>query len=229
MKKDKRSYIILGIIFVAFTIIAFCVPFEKNGVFALAYIFGCVAVGLQIYFFKVAFGNGDNAKSKFYGFPVAKIGVVFLVAQLVISLIELVLADILLLWLAAVVNVLVLAVALIGSIAADMVRDAIENLDDKQKTDTTTMRNLQSMAGKIVDMNEVEELKGVLSHLKEELMCSDPVSSEATRQAEEKLRGMLDAISTALEGKEETEVKELCRKFEIELCDRNRVCRMNKG
>ena len=81
-KTSTKGYIVLGLIFVVFTVIAFAAPFNKTGVFALAYIFGVIAIAYQIYVFKISFTAGGDAKSKFYGFPIAKVGVIYLLAQL---------------------------------------------------------------------------------------------------------------------------------------------------
>ena len=92
MNKNKtRLYITIGIIFAAFSVIAFAVPFQKNGTFWIAYLFGVIALAVQLYAMPKAFG-GESIRSKFYGFPVARIAFIYLIAQLALSLVAMIAA-----------------------------------------------------------------------------------------------------------------------------------------
>ena len=77
-KNEIRGYIVDAIVFIIFSVISFAPPFHKAGVFWLAYIFGVIAIVYQIYVFKISFSQGDDVKSKFYGFPIARVGVIYL-------------------------------------------------------------------------------------------------------------------------------------------------------
>ena len=88
MKKNIKGYIILAILLVVFSVIAFAAPFSMKAPFWIAYVCGVIAIAFQLYVFNVAFANGEDVKSRFYGFPIAKIGVVYMIVQLIVSLIE---------------------------------------------------------------------------------------------------------------------------------------------
>ena len=113
-KNEIRGYIVDAIVFIIFSVISFAPPFHKTGVFWLAYIFGVIAIVYQIYVFKISFSQGDDVKSKFYGFPIARVGVIYLGIQLVISLIEMCLAAIIPVWVTIIIYMLPIAFGLVG-------------------------------------------------------------------------------------------------------------------
>ena len=93
MNKAKgRLVAIVAILLVVFSVIAFLLPFEKNGIFWISYVFGILAIVLQLYMLKVSFGKEKSVKSRFYGFPIAQIGVVYLAAQMIMSILFICLA-----------------------------------------------------------------------------------------------------------------------------------------
>ena len=227
-KNEKRGYAVLAIIFVVFSVIAFAVPFTKNSVFVLAYIFGAIAIAFQIYVFKLSFSHGEDAKSKFYGMPIANIGLYYLSVQLVLSLVEMIAAKILPTWLAVIVNVIPIALALIGCITADVMRDEIERQDVQLKKDISNMRALQSMSSNFVGICLDEERKKQLQNLADEFRYSDPVSSEDTKELENELQQMMKELQCAIIDGDMDAVETLCMKAVAGLNERNRVCKLGK-
>ena len=79
MKKNStKGYILLGIAFVLVSVIAFTVPSAKTSVFWISYVFTVIAFAAQIAIWKAALGRAESLKSKFLGFPVVHIGMVYL-------------------------------------------------------------------------------------------------------------------------------------------------------
>lgn len=58
---------------------------EYRFLFWLSYLFALAALGAQIYVMQVAFSKGRDTRSKFCGFPIARIGVAYLSAQFVLG------------------------------------------------------------------------------------------------------------------------------------------------
>ena len=139
-KNASRGLIILAIVLAVFSLIAFAVPFAHTTLFWAAYGFGVFAILFQLYIFKTSFAGNGDAKSRFYGFPIARLGIYYLVAQLILSVIEFALAGLIPAWPAIIVNVLVLAFVLIGCITAETMRDEIVQQDQKLKKNVSTMR-----------------------------------------------------------------------------------------
>lgn len=227
-KNEIRGYIVDAILLIVFSVIAFAAPFAKTGVFWMAYLFGVIAIAYQIYVFKISLDRGDDVKSKFYGFPIARVGVVYLGVQLVISLVEMCLAAIIPMWVSVIVNVLPIAFALIGCIAAEVMRDEIVRQDIKIKTDVGNMRALQSQTASFVGMCQDAEAKKLLQDLADDFKYSDPVSSEVTKEMETELKFLVNEIQRALVDDDMKSVEGFCVRVKASLAERNRICKLGK-
>ena len=162
MKLNKGKFqtiLILAIMLAAYLVLAFVIPFVKTAVFWLALVFTLAAFGLQLYVLKLSFEKGLDARSKFYGFPIARVASVYLIIQIVLSFLFMALAAFCPAWIAAVVFVLLLAAAAVGVVAADAMRDEVERQDRQLKTDVAAMRALQSRAAALTSRCEDAELK----------------------------------------------------------------------
>lgn len=227
-KNGKRGYVILAILFVIFTLIAFAAPFTMNMVFWLAYAFGVIAIAFQIYVFNVSFSGGKSVKSKFYGFPIAQVGIVYLIVQLMISLAEMGLSSFIPGWCTLIINAVLLAIVVIGCIAADVMRDEIVRQDEKQTKNVSNIRSLQSTSAALPGQCDNAEVKKLLEKLAEDFKYSDPVSSDGTVEIERELETQLKEIQKALIDNDSDSVKSLCMKCSATLKERNRVCALNK-
>lgn len=228
MSKNKtRFIIILVILFVVFSLIAFVVPFRRTPAFWISYVFAVIAIAVQAYAWPKAFG-GDSPRSKFYGFPIARVSTIYLVVQLVVSLIFMGVAKWVPAWPVVLVGVVLLAAAAVGSIAADAIRDEVERQDTVLKTDVCTMRTLQSKAALIASQCEDAETKKTLDRFADALRYSDPVSSEPLREIEANLTALTDELQNAVLEKDYAAASALCARAEATLADRNRLCKLNK-
>ena len=227
MKKNTvRGMILLAVVAAVFSLIAFVLPVEKTAVFWIAYGCGLVAVLFQLYIFKISF-DGD-AKSRFYGFPIARVGVYYLVAQLVLSIAEIALAFIIPLWVVVIVNALLLALAVIGCVTTDAMRDEIIRQDMQLKKDVSRMRELQSLASSMLAQCMDEDIKQTVKKIADELRFSDPVSSNATVELEEELKNQMADIQQAVADGDASSAKMLCEKLLSSLAERNRICSISK-
>ena len=228
MKKNAmRGYIILAILLAVFCVIAFAVPFARTTTFWLGFGFGIFALLFQLYIFKTADANGD-ARSRFYGFPIARVGVYYLVAQLVISIIEMALAKVLPTWVPLIINIILAAAAVIGCITVETMRDEIVQQDVKLRKNVSNMRELQSLSAALVSQCADGTLKMTLQKLADEFRYSDPVSSEKTEDLEADMRAQLGDIQQALVDGDTDGAKRLCGKLTGTLAERNRVCSISK-
>ncbi len=227
-KNELRRYIILSVIFAVFSVIAFAAPFNKNAVFWISYLFGVIAIVFQVYVLKISFADGAETKSKFYGFPIARVGVMYMIAQLVISLIGMIAAPYIKTWIAVVINILPAALAVIGTVAADAAREEVERQEVKIKKDTTNMRSLQAACSALVSICEDGSLKKKLQDLTEEFKYSDPVSSDATIQHEYDLLNEMEKLKKYLTEKNSSEAEKSCLKITAQLKERNVLCARNK-
>lgn len=229
MRKNLiRAYAVLAILFVVFTVVVFAVPFVKNGVFGVSYLFALVAIVLQGYAIYKGFSRDEPLASKFYGFPVAQVGFVYLVTQLALSLLFMALGAFLPLWVVLVVCVIALGAAGVGLISTDAMREEILRQDEVLKKDVSMMRALQSKTRMLTGQCANSEVAALLSKLAEAVQYSDPVSSEALQQIEFDLTQLVDELQKAVVEQEYDAAKELIKKAENTLTERNRLCKLNK-
>lgn len=227
-KNASRGLIVLAIVLAVFSLIAFAIPFAHTAVFWIAYGFGVFAILFQLYIFKTSFAGNGDAQSRFYGFPIARLGIYYLVAQLILSVIEMALAGLIPSWPVIIINVLALAFALIGCITAETMRDEIVHQDNNLKKNVSAMRELQSLAASMVGQCGDEEMKNAVKKIADELRFSDPVSSDATAELEAEMRSQLADIQQAVVEGDAEGAKVLCGKMMGNLAERNRICSISK-
>lgn len=226
-KNMTRFLIILAAVLVVFLVVAFVPPFVKTATFWLALVFGLIAIAGQLYVQPRAFGS-EKARSKFYGFPIGQLGVVWLAAQLVLSVVFMALAALIPAWVAAVVFVLLTAAAVAGFVGVDATRDEIERQDEALKANVASMRALQSKAATLAARAAGSGAEKPLQELAEAFRFSDPVSSPATAELEGELSADLDLLTQALLDEDEPAAADLAAKLTVTLTERNRLCRLNK-
>jgi hypothetical protein len=228
-KNDIRGATVLTIVAVVYILAALLIPFHKNhAVYWIAFLFGLVAIGAQAYVMKTVFLDGKSVKSKFYGFPIARIGVMYLVTQVVLSFLFMGLSAVVPAWVAVLLFVILLAVAAIGFIAADAVREEIEKQDVKLKKDTATMQNLISQAKSLVGLCENVAMTEAVQELSNSFRYSDPVSSPALKDIEQELTVALEELQRAVVSGDVEGTLSLCKRTENTLAERNRLCKLGK-
>ena len=227
-EKEKKGVLVLALLFVVYTLIVLAVPFAKGGMFWLTYLFTAAAFGVQAYVFKLSFEKEAGAKSKFYGFPIARVGVLYLAVQIVLGLVFMALAAVAPVWLALVLYLALLVAAAVGVIATDSIRDEVERQDTQLKKDVATMRAMQSKAAALPARCEDATAKASLEKLAEEFRYSDPVSAPALADLETDMAATMEELSAAVTDGDNAAVLALCKKISATLAERNRLCKLNK-
>lgn len=228
-KKGLKGYIILTVALIILTVIAFAAPFDKAAFgFWAGYVFGVIAIAYQLYVFKIAFADGDDVRSRFYGFPIARVGIIYLIAQLGVSIIEMALAFCLPGWIAIIINVLLLGFAVVGCVAAEAMKEEIQRQDVQLKKDVSNMRELQSLSASLVGLCTDLNLKKTVEKMAEEFRYSDPVSSDQTKAFEEELKININELQKMIIDNEIGTAETMCKKISAGLKERNRLCAMSK-
>lgn len=229
MKKDTIRWSIgLGVLLVLYILVAFLIPFVHTAVFWVSFLFTLVSfavVGASMY---IAFVKNPDAKSKFYGFPIAKIGAVYGLFQLVAGILFMALAALVPVWVSVLIFAIALGAAVIGLIAAEAVVEQIQVQDVKLKKDVSLMRALQSKANQMAAQCGDSDAAAAVKAFAEELRYSDPVSSDALEEIERDLSAAVDELQAAIVDGDST-TAQLCRKAAALLAERNRLCKLNKN
>lgn len=230
MKKSALRWWIIGaVVLVVYHVIIFAVPFEKSPVFFLSWLFTLIAIGSQAYVVYTAFGQDGSARSKFYGFPIARVGAIYVVAQLVLGLVFMVLGEAVPMSVPLVAYVVLLGAAVIGFIATDTARDEITRQDMILAKDVAGMRAVQSKVSSLVGQAKSGDVEKALKKLAEDLRYSDPVSAQALQNVEADLSACIDEIQNAVINGNSDGALVLCEKASGILIERNRLCKLNKS
>ena len=226
MKKDAvRGVVVLGVLLVLYILIAFLIPFVHTATFWVSFIFTLISFAVVAASIYVAFIKNPDAKSRFYGFPIAKIGVIYGAVQLAAGLVLMALAAIVPAWIAVLVYAVALGAAVIGLVSAEAVVSEIHVQDAKLKNNVALMRSLQSKINQIAAQSEDKGIKA----LAEEFRYSDPVSSDALAEIERDLAAVVDELQAAVVDGDGEATDKLCRKAAATLAERNRLCKLNKN
>ena len=230
MKKDMiRWGIGLGVLLVLYILVAFLIPFVHTATFWVSLVFTLIAFGVVGASFYIAFIINPDAKSRFYGFPIAKIGAIYGLVQLIAGMLFMALAALVPAWVAVLVYAIALGAAVIGLISAEAVAEEIHNQDAKLKKDVTLMRSLQSKLNQMAAQCDNPDAAAEVKRFAEEMRYSDPVRSEALADIEADLAAAVDELQSAAVDGDSASVKQLCRKASGILAERNRLCKLNKA
>lgn len=226
MKKDTiRAIVVAVIIFVIYNLIAFVIPFAHTAAFWISYGFTLAAFAVVCASIYIAFIKNPDAKSRFYGFPIARIGVLYGGAQLIVSLTVMALAKWTPWWIPTLVYAIGLGATIIGLVSAEAVVEEIQTQDVRLKDNTVMMRALQSKISQIASQTDDAAIKA----LAEEFRYSDPVSNDAIADAEADLAAAVDQLQAAFVDGDNEAMAQLCRKASALLSERNRLCKLNKN
>ena len=222
MKKNStKGYVILGILFVLISIIAFAVPTVKTATFWIAYVFTAAAFAAQIGIWKIALGKEGTLKSKFLGFPVVHIGIVYAIVQTVAFAVFLFVPT-LPVWSAIVVCSVIAGISAVCMISADAGRDEIERVEAKVQKKVFYIRELQADIELLADNESDATVKTALAQLAERVRYSDPMSSEQLADLENKISAKVLELKTA------PNKVEIITELNSLLDERNKKCKILK-
>lgn len=222
MKKNStKGYVILGILFAMVSIIAFAVPTAKTTTFWIVYVFTAAAFAAQIGIWKTALSKEETLKSKFLGFPVVHIGIVYAVMQ-VIAFAVFMFVPTLPAWSAIVVCAVIAGVSAVCMISADAGRNEIERVEAKVQRKVSHLKSLQADVELLADKETDAEIKAGLAQLAEKLRFSDPMSNEQLAELEAQIEAKVSELKAA------TNKADIVAETLSLLDERNRKCKVLK-
>ena len=219
-----RGILAAAVTLVLYILVVFLFPFEHNAIFWVSVIFTLIAFAVVAASVYMAFIKNPDARSRFYGFPLARVGLIYGFGQIIASLLVMALSELLPWWIPVLVYALGLGAAAIGLISVEAVVDEIKHQDIKLKKAVSMMRSLQSKVSQMAAQSDDAALKA----LAEEFRFSDPVSNAAIADAEADLAAAVDDLQSAYVDGDSEAVAKLCRRASALLSERNRLCKLNK-
>lgn len=230
MNKNKlKELIVLSVIFVVYNILVFVIPFKKNAVFFIVYLFTVISVIALAASYIIAFEKAKTLKSKFLGFPIFKIGYMYLIIQLILCFLFMAISSFANIpaWIAVVPCVIILGIAVISIIAVDTARETIVNIGQKQKSDMLFMRLLQADIETLAERASDANIKIKLSESAETVKYSDPVSNERLEDIETKITEVFNEIKSNI-NTENNNLEFLIVELNNLLSERNKKCKILK-
>lgn len=222
MKKSSiKGYAILGILFLLVSIIAFAAPTPKSAAFWIAYTFTVVAFAAQIPIWKSAFGKEDTLKSKFLGFPVVHIGIVYAIIQAA-ALAVFMFAPTLPAWSATIVCSLIAGIAAVCIISGDIGRNEIEHIEASVQKKVFYIKALQADIEILTNAETDKVTKAALEQLAEKIRFSDPMSHEQLADLEIRISNKTDELKSSVNK------SEIIRELTMLLDERNKKCKILK-
>lgn len=231
MNKKQLSVITAYcVILIVFTTLFFIIPFNKNASVWAMFLFAEASIVLGCGITLYAFSRGGTLSSKIYGLPIFRVGYIYTVLQLAASVIIFIvnIKTDTPAWLSALIGLVLLAFAIIGTIAADNAADMIENTDKNIKGKISRIKGFITEAEGIADRCTDPEAKKVLDKIAEKLKYSDPGSSPALDEAESRIAQALSELSAMLGNGTSTDISDKAENLLKLIDDRNRRCRSEK-
>ena len=226
--KSFSSTAIIFLLVVLLYVFAFLViPFPKNATSWTAFVFTLAAFCVCLYSLYLAFGKGEKLVSRVYGLPIMKVGTTYLAVQLVIGVALCFIGAFVELetWISLILSVVPLAAAIIGLIAFDSVRDAIEEQEAADVRATRSVRLFKINIDSIVSLCEVPDTLPALKKLAEDIKYSDPVTCNETAALEEQILVEINTLRSMVNSP--AALREIQHISNL-LADRNRICKMYK-
>ena len=231
MNKVQKSLIsVCIIVFVVLSVLYFAIPFPKNAASWVAYVASVISVVFGYFTANIAFKGTESLKSKVYGFPVFRIGYIYLIAQVIFTILICLINIVFLVpaWISIVISVIFLAIALIGVIGADNARDVIENIDEQTEIKTKKVTYFNLDISNVLDVCKDNELKKKINILSEKFRYSDPVSCDELVDIENKISDEIDKLKDiVIENNKESAIEKIDYITNL-LADRNRKCKALK-
>ena len=221
MKNSTKGYIILGILFALISVAVFAIPTSKTSTFWIAYVFTAAAFAAQIPIWKIALGKDEMLKSKFLGFPVVYIGIVYVIIQ-VITFSVFLFVPTLPVWSAIVVCAVIEGVSAVCMVASDVGRGEIERVDSRVHQKVSYIRELQTEVELLANAETDSAIKAALLQLAEKFRFSDPTSNEQLTNLEDAISEKVALLKTL------SDKNEIIGEIDLLLSKRNKMCKMLK-
>ena len=222
MKNSKSiPYLVIGILFVLWNVLAFVIPTEKTASFWIAYGFTVVIFAAQVYLWKIASEQAQTPKSMFLKIPIVYVGAIFLIIQLIAFAIFMGFSMIPS-WVAVAVCMAILCIGAICLITTKAAVDEVQRVEQTIKRKRFYLKELQIdvelMAKAQLDAN----VRQALLSLAEKIRFSDPMSSDCLCELESDIASAVAALKTSAD-----QLGDI-KKIELLLDERNAKCIVQK-
>ncbi len=229
MKKVRDTFLIIwAICFALFNVIVFVVPNENREAdnFWIGYALITTALLGNLFSSVIALNSKSNAKV-LYNIPLITTSIVEIVISSIAGTIFMTVPGIES-WAVVVVSAVILAVSVIVSLIAKSAADTVGDFDDKIKTKTSFIKGITLDAEMLMTSTEIPEIKAEIKKVYEAFRFSDPMSSDALNDVEDRIQNQFNLLSEVVITENTEKVSQVAKDL-LSLIDyRNKKCKISK-
>lgn len=231
-KNDKKYLIIVGILLVVYNVLVWAIPFKKidTATFVISYVASMVAILVQPIIYSFALHNKETIKSKLYGWPILKVGYIYLALQMVITVLFYVLGAFIDMpsWISVIISVVVLSFAAVGIILTDTHRDEIEKMETNAPITRKFVQDLKNDAESFAKKITIEPIHSSLVSFADLVKYSDPVSNDTLIEIEDEIGRKYIEIKELIINDKLIEAKVQLDELYVLMEERNNRCKSSK-
>ncbi len=230
-KNTIKNLAIFAVVLVLYNVISFAIPFKHTSTFWGAYIFGMIAILLQIAIVMLAANGAETLRKKVYAFPVFRMGLIYLAIQIGVSLVFTFAANFIENfpgWIIAVVSVIILGVFIILVLLTDTARDEIVKIEEEEERQTVQVKTFRINIDSIMRRVDDKELLKALEKLSDTAKYSDPVSCEELYAIESEITDKIAELGSTIQIGDISYAKVLTEQVIDLFEDRNAQCKVYK-
>lgn len=231
-KNFKKYIIIVFIIAVIYNVLVFAIPFPHKSAlsFWITWGFGLLCIISQPFIGYFGFKDAETYKSKVYGWPIIRLGYIYLLVQLLISLVSFVVGAFVGIpfWIILVIEVIIVGFVLIGLIVNDTYKEEITKIENNLPITTKFISDLRVDSETLLKKISNQEIKMQFEKFVEEVRYSDPVSDDFLAEIEDEINKKYLALKdNLLNGISETSINDINDLINI-LYERNNRVKLSK-
>lgn len=230
MKKQKNlllTGLIYAILFGVFNLLVFVIFKNRTNVFWLSYSFMTLAFIVQFASLFMSFFKKSDVETIFFGIPLVSFSVYYLVAELCVGTIFMIFQEVGS-TIPLVIQVLILAAFLVVGIIAIMARDAVQEIGDTVKEKVVQLKSVRVDVELLLESCADPDLKSKLRKLSETIKYSDPMTTEAIADVEQRIQQKVSELRIYCENNEAEEAKKTCSALEMLYVERNKKLMISK-
>lgn len=230
-KTTVKSLVIFLVLLVIFNVISFAVPFVHTSTFWGAYIFGMIAIVSQIAVVFLTINGTDSLRKLVYAYPVFRMGMIYMVIQLIVSLAFSVVAsfvDKLPGWIIYVVSIVILGVFVILVLLTDLTKEEVIQIEEEEERQTVQMKTFRINIDSTMRRVEDAQLLKKLEKLSDIARYSDPVSCTELYVLENEITEKLGELDSVIKLGDISYAKILTEQVIDLFEDRNAQCKVYK-
>lgn len=231
-KNSKKYIVVISILIVLYNVLVWAIPFPKNNIttFIINYVASMIALLAQPIIYYIAIHNKDSLISKLYGWPILKVGYVYGIIQLCITLLFYILGSFIEIpaWISIVVTIILIGFALIGILVTDTYREEIEKMEMNAPITKKIILDLRIDSELFAKKITSEPIHSELVAFAELVKYSDPVSTDSLVDLEDEIERKYSAIKELIINEKLIEARNELKEIYVLMEERNKRCKATK-